>query len=294
MKSFVLAASIGFLGPSLVLGQALTEEQKKATVSWIQSVQKENGGFAADKRPKTPATMRATAAALRALKLLAAQPTNKDSCARFVMSCYNKVLTGYAPQPGGKVDKATTAFGLMAAGELKLPDETYMVRPVIFLCSCVKKIEDIQLTAAAYEAVHSKCELAQDWIVTLQDTQNPDGTFGKGDNPAGVSAAAMVALRRLGGQVRKTEQVLKTLKTSQQSDGGWGKKGAASDLETTYRVIQAMVYFKDKPDSKACLAFVARCRHDDGSYGLRPGDAGSSRATYFAAALLHWLNEKKK
>ena len=45
-------------------------------------------------------------------------------------------------------------------------------------------------------------------------------------------------------------------------------------------------------DIERCRAFIARCRNDDGGYGVAPGQASQVSATYYAAIILHWLDEK--
>src|SRR5207245_626789 len=113
--------------------------------------------------------------------------------------------------------------------------------------SSVKKLEDIRLAAAAYEAVKSKCELAGDWIAVIQKRENPDGTFGTGPTAARETGGAVVTLLRLGAEVDRRDNVLKVLKAGQLADGGWGMDGTRADLETTYRVMRAFVMLKDRP-----------------------------------------------
>jgi hypothetical protein len=94
--------------------------------------------------------------------------------------------------------------------------------------------------------------------------------------------------------VDSPDNVVKVLKEGQRKDGGWGKDGLPSDLETTYRVVRALVMLKAQPQHpKACRTFIARCRNVDGGYGLQPGQAGAANATYFAGILLHWLDRRK-
>lgn len=297
MKRTLLVAFL-VLGANLALAQTAlaqtpTVEQKNATIQWIVSLQKENGGFAADSRPNTPATLAATSSAIRALKYFGAPLPKPEACAKFVTSCYTKNLSGYASEPGGKVELRSTCLGLMAAAELKLPSADYMVQPVIFLCSNAKKFEDIRLAAAAYESVQSKCELASDWIESVRRMQNPDGTFGKGTDQARDSASAAVTILRLGSPVEKRDNVVKALKTGQLEDGGWGKGSAKSDLESTYRVMRGFVMLKEQPNVTATRKFVATCRHSDGSYGVKPGEPGTISGTYFAGIVLHWLDAMK-
>jgi prenyltransferase beta subunit len=281
--------------PAQLPAQGPTAAEKKATVAWLDSLQKDNGGFAADKDATTPATLPATTSALRALRYFGGQPRNKEACVQFVRSCYVKVETGFAPMPGGKADVHTTAVGLLAVKELNITDAELLDRPVIFLCLSAKNFEQWRISAAAYEAVGSKCDLSADWVAGILRTRKPDGTYGKDGSVARDTASAVVTLLRLGTKVDDPENVVKALRAGQHADGGWGKAADNSDLETTYRVLRAFVMLEAAPaDSKACEAFVARCRNEDGSYGPRPGQPGTAGATYHAGIVLHWLAEARK
>jgi prenyltransferase beta subunit len=293
MRRFAFVCCLGLLWSVPAPAQSPTPEQKKSTLAWIQALQRDNGGFTNDSRPDSPASLAATTAALRALKYFGGQPAKPDACEKFVTGCYTKNMSGYAPTPGGKVDVPTTALGLMAAAELKLPPAQYVVQPVVFLCSNAKKFEDIRLAAAAYEGVQCKCELAADWIVSIQDKQNPDGTYGKGTTSARDTAGSVVTLLRLGGAVEKRDNVLKALKAGQLPDGGWCMAGNKSDLGSTYRVMRAFVMLKAQPQVEAARKFVAGCRNADGSYGVQPGQPGTVSATYYAGIILHWLDDMK-
>jgi prenyltransferase beta subunit len=293
MKSFAVLAVVGVLWGTLPgQGQTLTAEQKKATVAWLQSLQKDNGGFATGKEGKE-ASMQATVAALRALKAFDGAPKDMEMARKFVQSCYDDKLGGFAATPGAKVDVKTTAYGLMASAEVQLPPEKYHVQPVILLCSGVKKFEDICLAAAAYEAVKSKCELAKEWVVIIFERQNPDGTFGKGPTQARDTAVAVTAMLRLGGPVEKRDHVVKTLQAAQLPDGGWGTGSDGADLATTYHVLRALRMLEAQPNTQAIRGFVAKCRQEDGSYSMRPGEQGSLTGTYFAGSVLGWVKDGK-
>ena len=76
-RSMTVLGLVVWLAPALA--QAPTAEQKKATVAYVQSLQKENGGFAADRRPDSPATLPATSSALRALKYFGGELKNREA-----------------------------------------------------------------------------------------------------------------------------------------------------------------------------------------------------------------------
>jgi prenyltransferase beta subunit len=294
MKRWIAIPVLALVCASLTPAQAPTTAQKEATVAWIAACQKDSGGFADNKRPATPASLRATLSAVRALRYFGGELKHRDACAKLVIDCYDRKETGFAPMPGGKADALTTAVGLMAVKELDIKEEEYHVKPVIYLCANSKAFEEWRLAAAAYEAIGAKCELADNWVAAIQRAAKPDGTYGKGDGAARATAGAVVTLLRLGAPVDKRESVLKLLKAGQRDDGGWGKAGEPSDLETTYRVVRAFVMLKDSPrDAAACRAFIGRCRTAEGSYSLRPGQEGAMGSTYFAAIVLHWLDAGK-
>lgn len=291
MKTWHAAASMLLLCAAPALGQAPTAAQKQATVAWIQSCQKKAGGFAVNPGKDAPATLGATTAAVRALKYFGGKLHNREGCVRFVLSCYDKVETGFAPRPGGKTDPLTTAVGLLAVKDLNIEDAEYHVKPVIYLCAHVKTFDEMRLAAAAYEALGSKCELADNWIAAIARKRNADGTFGKGPGAARETAGAVVTLLRLGAPLEHRSSVLKTIQMGQLADGAWGKDDQGSDLETTYRVVRALVMLKAHPrDLQACRDFIARCRQADGSYAVRPGGPGAVNATYYAGIVLHWLD----
>src|SRR5262249_29961011 len=101
-----------------------TPEQKKATLDFLAKLQNKDGGFSpapgADK-----SSLRATSSALRAMKYFGGGLTDKAPVPKFVESCFDKASGGFADMPGGKPDVATTAIGLMAVVELKMPRDPY-------------------------------------------------------------------------------------------------------------------------------------------------------------------------
>ena len=48
---------------------------------------------------------------------------------------------------------------------------------------------------------------------------------------------------------------------------------------------------KEKPNSERLRAFIGKCRNADGGYGVTPRQPSQVGATYFAAIILHWLEE---
>jgi prenyltransferase beta subunit len=290
----VLLASLVWLSP--VWGQSA--EQKKATIAYLRVLQTESGGFLTA-QPKPGAqgegpSLRATSSALRALRYFGGEPRNKAACARFVRSCFHETDGGFANHDDAQSDVTSTAVGLMAVVELKLPTDDYSPAAVRYLGEHAKTFEEIRIAAAGLEAVGKRPPQADRWLEQILQMRNADGSYGKGDGIARATGGAVVAVLRLGGKVEDAAAVVKALQAGQRADGGFGKEDAkSSDLETSYRVMRCFVMLKARPANVTALrGFVAKCRNDDGGYGVAPGQPSSASGTYFAATLLHWLAEK--
>jgi prenyltransferase beta subunit len=270
-----------------------TADEKKATLAHLHKLQNKDGAF----RPtlaEGPSSLRATSAALRALKYFGGEAKNKAGCADFVRRCFDKASGGFADQPGGKTGVALTAVGLMALVELKAPVTEYEKPAIAFMSKNAGEFEEVRMAAAGLETVGKRSPRNRDWLDQLARVQNADGTFGKGAGQARDTGGAAAAVLRLGGKLGKPEVVLAALNAGQRGDGGFGKADArGSDLETTYRVVRTYVMLKARPARVAdCRAFVARCRNADGGYGHAPGQPSNVGGTYFASIVLHWLAEK--
>src|SRR5207245_2669041 len=90
MKRICLA--IVFVTIQFLPAQAQSPEEKHATIRFLQDLQSPSGGFLTGpenpkmKRPTVP-SLRATNAALRALKYFGGQPRDLKAAGRFVESC---------------------------------------------------------------------------------------------------------------------------------------------------------------------------------------------------------------
>ena len=298
MTRFALAA----LGTAVCLVPAYGQspEAAKQTVAYVRSLQTKEGGFLpARPDPKSDRlvrpTLRATSAAIRALRYFGGQVPDREACARFVAACLDKASGGYADAPGaGKVDVFTTAVGLMAAVELNLPARTYQKPAAKYLAENAKSFADIRIAVAGFEALKETCPRAREWLEQVNNLWNADGTAGKGNGVARETASVAVTVLRLGGELKNRPQVLKAIKEGQRPNGGYGKEGAdVSDLETTYRVMRAFTMLKARPDDvEGVRSFVAKCRNDDAGYGVSPGQQSSVGATYYAAIITHWLGKE--
>lgn len=280
---------------------AQTAEEKQATIKFLTSLQQPDGGFiAAPPGPKPESkpmsSLRATSAAVRAIKYFGGEVPNKDKTIQFVKSCYSRSDRGFSDQPKGKIDVPTTAVGMMAAAEL-YPDEFNSnhdeMRCAGYLTDNAKTFEERRLAVAGMEAAKVSTVL-DDWFREVRKTANPNGTYGKGDGQAretgGVIAMFLRAGQKLSDDHRKA--VIAALQAGQRPDGGFGKAGEkGSDGETTYRVMRAFHLLKEKPNDVAKLKeFFAKCRNADGGYGVAPGQPSTVSGTYYAAAVGMWLH----
>jgi prenyltransferase beta subunit len=239
--------------------------------------------------------LRATLGAVRALKYFGGEVPDPKACAEFVRSCFDSASGGFVNHPGlDKPDVVVTAVGLMAIVDLHMPRDAFLTKGIRYLAEDARMFEEIRMAAAALEAVKERPAQADQWLEELAKMQNKDGTFGQGASTARATGSAAAAILRLEGKLANRDAVVAALKRGQRSDGGYGKEEAnESDLETCYRVVRALVMLKERPtDAQALRAFVAKCRNTDGGYGLAPRQKSSTSTTYFAAIILHWLNEK--
>jgi hypothetical protein len=181
----------------------------------------------------------------------------------------------------------------MAVVELKMPLDDYRDTAVKYLADNARTFEEIRIAAAGLEAAERRPKVVDDWLALIAKMRNEDGTYGKDDGKARETGSAAVAVLRLGGKLEHQDELLKAVKTGQRKDGGFGAAGAkSSDLESTYRIMRLFHILKEKPaDTAALKSFIAKCRNEDGGYATSPGEASTASATYFAATILHWLEE---
>jgi prenyltransferase beta subunit len=273
-------------------------EEKKATIAYLRGLQSRDGGFlAAQPMPGAQgqgSSLRATSAALRALRYFGGEPRDKAACGKFVRSCFHETDGGFSNFDDGQSDVTSTAIGLMAVVELKLPADEFSAAAVRYLGEHVKTFEEIRIAVAGLEAIGKRPPQADRWLEQILKLRNADGTYGKGDGVARATGSAVVAVLRLGGKVEDVDAVVKALQAGQRADRGFGKEDAkSSDLETSYRVVRCFVMLKARPADVAGLReFVAKCRNADGGYGVAPCQTSSASGTYFASIILHWLAEK--
>jgi hypothetical protein len=188
---------------------------------------------------------------------------------------------------------ATTAVGIMAVVELKMPKEKYLGPAAEFLEANAKTFEEVRIAAAGMEALGKKPGKAEAWIKTVSELRNDGGTFGKGGDVPRTTGGCTAAILRLGGTIDNKKEVLAALRRGQRDDGGFGKDGEkVSDLETSYRIMRAFHMLGEKPAAEKLRRFVQSCRTDRGGYGVKVGEPPTVSGTYYAAIILHWLDGK--
>ena len=277
----------------------------KKTIAYVQKLQTESDGFRSHQpkadTDKVEPSLRATSAAVRALKYLGGELPNKDGCIKFVESCWDADAGGFADTPKGKTDVFSTAVGLMAVVELKMPAGKYAGAAGKYLSANAKTFEDIRIAAAGFEAIGKSPPNILEWRAEVIKSTEKDGTFGKGPGAARETASHVVTLLRFAAKPKEPDPfgkaLIKVLNDGQHQNGGWGKADSetAYDLETSYRVMRCYVMLKAKPGNvEGVRSFVAKCRNADGGYAVAPGQPSSVSGTYFAAIILHWVKESPK
>lgn len=291
-----LAIALLWSGVSVAAIHAEPPRAIRETLEYLASLQTDGGGFRMRQvepgKNAPPASLRATLAAVRAIKYFGGKPKRTDAVRRFVDRCYDPARAAFADVPGEKVDVFSTAIGLMAVVDLQMPKEKYR-GAWQYLQRSAKSFEDIRIAAAAVESWRRKGDY-RDWIAAIRKLANPDGTYGKGDGQATATASAVVALLRLGAEVPNRERILAVLRNGQQLNGGFGKGTTPTDAElgSTYRVMRAFHMLEASPaEPEQVRSFVEKCRNEDGGYGPAPAEPSTAATTYFAAIIHHWLKQ---
>ena len=253
-----------------------------ATRAWILSLESIEGGFAS--QPGGKPSLRATLGAIRALKKLQAKPANPGKIRSFVEKCLGP--DGFADQPGGKSSTMLQAIGLMVALDTGI-DPASLTPEWVRLEMSASDFEGIRLASAAMESGQRKTAKSTDWIQFVETTMHK-GQAGDIRLPGG----AVAALLRLGVEKSQEEKMalVKLLIAGSKADGSWGHiESTTGDLDSSYRILRAVVMLGGHMDGKTLKRFIARCRHSGGGYSVQPGKPATVSATYQALTLLEWL-----
>ncbi len=284
----------------VVSTQSPTHQQKLQTVDYIHSLGQTDGGFST--QPGKASTLAATAAALRALHYWQGTLPSPSVTERFVMSHYQQ--GSFVEQPGGKPSVMASAMGWMALAELKHPllkDEQARKQYVAYLEAASMSIDEIRITAATIESLgidppaflqlkyrHLLQKQQKEWQLIENDLKTPQ----KAAYFARLLAGVYVTEKRLKVTMKQPDAAI--LLRGQWPNSAWGKEDQPPDLESTYRVVRALVMMNAKPRTDELRRFVDACRQQDGGYALAPGTRSDISATYFAGILYEWLREWEK
>src|SRR5262245_61039663 len=110
--------------PALAVAHAQTAQEQRSTLAYVNSLQQTDGGFAASRDRAANASrssLRATLSAVRVVNCFRGESRRRADCAKFVMTCFDKESGGFSDYPGVKPDALTTAIGVMAVVDLKIP-----------------------------------------------------------------------------------------------------------------------------------------------------------------------------
>jgi hypothetical protein len=278
---------------SLGAGASATAQQptsNQATVAYVHSLQRPDGGYAVDKQANQ-SSLPAVTAAIRALKYFGDKPSNPEATAKFVASCFNETSGGFGDAPGKAPTAIFTAHGIMDAIDLNLPLDRYRPAAVKYMSDNAMSLEEIRVSAAAFEALKMKAPRADDWLRQIAQARKSDGTFGQGTGVARATGGTAAMILRLSGTLENRDAVLRAMRAGQRADGGFGTADSPeSDLGSTYQIMRAFMMLKEQPADPAKLrAFIARCRNADGGYGPSPSQPSTVSTTYYAGIVVHWL-----
>ena len=289
-RTLLIAGVLSGLPRSGALAGSLAGKLQRNSLKYLASLQNSDGGFRAG-AADGPSSLGPTTSCLRGLRYQGGRTPNRDDILRFLAGCRDHATGGFGDVPGSPADVRSTAVGLMALVELKVPLVPYEAPLTQFLSTRAKGLPEFYISAAALESAGWTTPQAQRWLAEWEATRNADGSYGKG--PADTAGAVIITLR-LGGTFRDPEGALRILKPAQKPDGGWAAGGDASDLSTIYRVMRCLHMLQSKPDLERLKTFVGRCRNPDGGYGLSPGTPSAAGPSYYAAIVLHWIEEMER
>ena len=278
-------------------GASATPEQKQQTVAYLRSLQTTEGGFLPAKPAGEQAmkpTLGATGSALRAVKYFGGDARDRAAAARFIEKCLDRPTGGFADEPGGKPGTITTDVGILAAVEVSLPPETYAAAAMRYVVANSRSFEEIRMAAASVEALGKRPPEADQWLAELAHSATPMAPLARATPRTRETGSAVAAELRLGVALsdEQKRKVLRAIQEGQRSDGAYGEGGKpGSDLATSYRVTRCLHMLHELPANVAALRlFIARCRNEDGGYGVTPGQPSSVSGTYYAGSILHWLD----
>ncbi len=153
------------------------DERKPETIAWLKACQLENGGFTW--QPKAPlacvASMDSAWAALLSLKLLGAEPRDREAAVAWVLSSWNHD-GGFGPSPGRLSDPMSTLRALESLAALgaldRLKDAPRRPAPARELLPDGLKAFTIQIQAPGQGSPAEAVELARALKIHLWGAKN--------------------------------------------------------------------------------------------------------------------------
>lgn len=278
-----LAAALG----SATGACASSRSEREASRKYLLSLRNADGGFRVA-MPEGPSQLMASVGILRGVRYWGGKVPERERTIAWVSQCYHPSLGAFSDSPTSTPDVRSTALGLMALAELKAPLGRYSRDTLRYLETSATSLPDIYFTAAALEATGLETSAASRFRLAFEATESPDGSLCPN---AYEAAGAAITLLRLGGGPRHPKEVAARLVATQRSDGGFRAAGASpeSDLGGVYRLVRALYMLHAEPDKRSLRRFMAKCRNEDGGYGLAPGKPSTGPATYYAGVVSHWL-----
>jgi hypothetical protein len=206
--------------------------------------------------------------------------------------------TGAFAEPGGKPDVGSTSIGVMVAMELNIPKEKF-AKAMAYLKENAKTFEEVRIGAAAVEAWGVKdCPFKLDDWFAVADKEAKTKLGDVKDGGARISGSYAAMVLRLGGKVSENNVglIALILLAGERDDGAWSKQGEkTSDIESTYRVMRALMLLKEKPkDAKKLREFIESHHNKDGGYATKPGEKSNMSGVYYATIITKWLDDMEK
>lgn len=288
---------------ALSVCRAQAQEDRAKTIEYLHSLQGPGGGYRSsvnDQNDREVERLRATFAALSALRCVDGEKRNLELTKRFLKACQDLNSGGYSDVPGGRPSVVLTGLGILAIEEIKLPnmqlDRTVELsrmqeEALQYLQSGkVKTFDEVCLAAKAIDGRQQTLQptIRKDWQSVIAQATLESANRGRRQVHMAVSAATLLRIRA---PIHSREEIVKSIKASQCLDGGFAyDQGTRSDLELTYQIMDALHVLGQLPFKRTQMRrFVTEHRNQDGGYGLAPKSQSTAVATFYASQILEWL-----
>ncbi|MBL8824345.1 MAG: hypothetical protein JNJ77_17290 [Planctomycetia bacterium] len=274
------------------------QPHRETSIAFLKTQQHACGAFSVKNPVVDPTALpsiRATRTAIKAFALNGSTVPHPEKILQFLKDCHSPKTGGFSDRPGIEPDPVSTSVALMILKELNQPVEPYLKSGMAFMDAHTKNFEEIRMVAPSLEQLQQWSTMAERWGQIIEEVRNADGTYGKGPGMTRMTALRIVARQRLGLPTPRKDDILAMIRPGQRVDGGFGgDQGDTSDLESCYRIVRLFSRLEAQPDRPTELrAFIEKCHHASGGYGVKPGDPPTLHGTYYAAVVTSWLNGGK-